>query len=111
MPTPEMSLIHDKKQPGDKKIVTRYRLIRHWPELGPDGSGILPALVELVTGDSPDRAHLAAVGCPLLGDGKYGRNSFNLSFRDSSGHAIKRQQLTATSIIMPELPTHAARSR
>jgi len=101
--------IHDKKQPGDKKIVTRYRLIRHWPELGPDGSGISQLEVELVTGRTHQiRAHLAAVGCPLLGDGKYGRNSFNLSFRDSSGHAIKRQQLTATSIIMPELPTLAA---
>lgn len=98
--------IHEKKQPGDQKIVTRYRLIRHWPDLGPDGSGISHLEVELVTGRTHQiRAHFASVGCPLLGDGKYGRNSFNLSFRDQKGRAIKHQQLTATCVIMPDLHT------
>ncbi|NLW10468.1 MAG: RluA family pseudouridine synthase [Clostridiaceae bacterium] len=98
--------IHEKRQPGDKKITTRYRLIRHWPDLGPDGSGISHLEVELVTGRTHQiRAHLAAVGCPLLGDGKYGRNSFNQSFHDSRGRTIKRQQLTASSITLPDLQT------
>lgn len=98
--------IHDKRQPGDKKVITKYRLLRFWPDLGPDGSGISQLEIELVTGRTHQiRAHLASVGCPILGDGKYGRNSFNQSFKDNNGHIIKHQQLTATSIFFPDLKT------
>ncbi len=85
--------ISDEKRAGYKEIITRYRVLRER-----DGNALLE--VELVTGRTHQiRAHLAHIGHPLLGDGKYGVNradrergykyqaryAYRLHFRFSNG--------------------------
>jgi 23S rRNA pseudouridine955/2504/2580 synthase len=85
--------IHDHKQPGDIPIVTRYRVRQVYPSAGPGGEPVSALEVELVTGRTHQiRAHLAHIGHPLLGDGKYGRNEYNRHFRSASG-PLKHQEL------------------
>lgn len=90
--------IHNIKQPGDLPIITRYNIINIHSSVGPCGEDIAELEVELVTGRTHQiRAHLAHIGHPLLGDGKYGRNSFNRHFRGQDG-ALRHQQLFATTL-------------
>jgi len=75
--------VTDSKLPGSKEIITKYKVI---VERG--GNALLE--VELVTGRTHQiRAHLAHIGHPLIGDGKYGVN------RDDKKLGYKYQALYA----------------
>lgn len=66
--------VSDRKTEKNKTIVTKYRVIKS------DGKLSLVE-VELLTGRTHQiRAHMAYIGCPLLGDGKYGSNKVNREY-------------------------------
>ena len=72
---------------GTKTIVTRYRVLE-------EKDGLSLVEVELVTGRTHQiRAHMAHIGHPLLGDGKYGIN------RDDKTKGYKYQALYSYKLI------------
>lgn len=63
--------ISNAPKPGYKQIVTKYTVISN-----SNNESLLE--IELITGKTHQiRAHLASTGHPILGDGKYGLNSYN----------------------------------
>lgn len=79
--------ISDKSQKGYRKIITKYKVIKE----NKDNTCILD--IEIQTGRTHQiRAHLAHIGMPIIGDGKYGKNEINKKFKK------KRQCLCSYSI-------------
>ena len=81
--------IVEDKQPGAKDVETRYETIAV--------SGRLALLkVQLITGRTHQiRAHMASIGCPILGDSKYGNNTANRELK------LKYQALCAWELVLP----------
>ena len=81
-----------EKKPGAKEVCTEYETIAV--------SGRLALLkVRLITGRTHQiRAHMASIGCPILGDSKYGNNAANRELK------LKYQALCAWELVMPDFP-------
>ena len=84
--------IYDRPVKDGKTIKTRYRTLKV-----KDGLSLLE--VELLTGRTHQiRAHLAHVGHPLLGDGKYGHN------KEDRERGYKYQALYSYRLVFPPDP-------
>ena len=83
--------VFPEERNGAQEIVTRVKLL--------ESSGELSLVnVGLVTGRTHQiRAHLKFLGCPILGDGKYGYGQINQKYR------ITRQALCAYRITFPHM--------
>lgn len=81
--------IVEEKLPGAKDVETQYETIAV--------SGRLALLkVRLITGRTHQiRAHMASIGCPILGDSKYGNNAANRELK------LKYQALCAWELELP----------
>lgn len=81
--------IGTEKSKGSVEIITRYKLLAYNGELD-----ISKLEVELLTGRTHQiRAHLAFIGHPVIGDGKYGSNALNKPL------GVNRQELWAYKLI------------
>ena len=83
-----MVYISDEPKTGYRKIITSYNVIKKDYD-----KGLALLDIELHTGRTHQiRAHLAHIGHPILGDGKYGVNEVNKKYKVSS------QQLCSYSL-------------
>ena len=84
----KLARVFDRRVPGSREMITEYRVLKKDLE-----RGLALVEVHLITGRTHQiRAHMAHIGCPLLGDGKYGDNRVNREF------GVKTQALHAYSL-------------
>lgn len=78
--------VRKEKTHNAKTAITKYRVLKTAGELS-------LCEVELITGRTHQiRVHMAYIGCPILGDGKYGRNEVNRRYH------LKAQALCSHSL-------------
>ena len=82
--------VYHKPVPGGKSAATLYQTLKV-----KDGLSLVEC--QLLTGRTHQiRAQFADAGCPLLGDGKYGKGSDNKRFGRTVGQALYSYKLTFT---------------
>ena len=75
-----MVYISDKPKTGYRKIITSYKVLSSNLK---ENTSILD--INLETGRTHQiRAHLAYIGHPIIGDGKYGNNQINKKFNQKT---------------------------
>ncbi len=73
---------------GGVEIITEYRILKR-------SGDVALAEITLHTGRTHQiRAHFAYIGCPVLGDGKYGDSAFNKKY------SLARQQLISKHLLL-----------
>ena len=80
-----MVYISDTPKIGYKKIITSYKVLDVNKETN---TSMLEVLLEYSARTQQIRAHLAHVGLPIIGDGKYGRNEINKKFNKKTQDLI-----------------------
>lgn len=86
--------LYQKPMEGAVPVETWYEVVRNTEQ-----ASLLK--IRLITGKSHQiRAHLASIGYPLFGDGKYGSRSFNETLRKEEG--VKYQMLHSYELIVPK---------
>lgn len=89
--------IADKPSRNFAQIITKYKVLEYLKLDNDQSEDITRLEVELITGKTHQiRAHLAHIGHPIIGDGKYGINAFNKKA------GMKRQFLFAVRIEFPD---------
>ena len=90
----QVKVFQDKRE-GASEIYTAYEPLSH-------GKDLTLLKTELITGRSHQiRAHLASIGHPVIGDGKYGIPSVNRKFRNA--YHLEYQLLHAYCMEFPRL--------
>ena len=71
--TNKVTVLKNEKQ-GAKKILTKYSVLK-------TNNNLTLCEVELLTGRTHQiRAHMSSIGCPILGDNKYGNKKLNQKY-------------------------------